>query len=108
MKIDILTLFPEMFSPVTDASMLGRAVKNGILEIGLHDIRDYTQDKHNRTDDYPFGGGGGMVQMADPVFRALEALPSVQAAQSQQKQAGAEENPQKQAGSEEGSKAQQV
>lgn len=91
MKIDILTLFPEMFSPVTDASMLGRAVKNGILDIGLHDIRDYTQDKHNRTDDYPFGGGGGMVQMADPVFRALEALPSVQAAQCQQKQAGSED-----------------
>ena len=74
MKIDVLTLFPEMFTPVTEASMLGRAVRSGILEIGLHNIRDYTQDKHNRTDDYPFGGGGGMVQMADPIFRALEAI----------------------------------
>lgn len=72
MKIDILTLFPEMFAPVTEASMLGRAAKSGILDIRTHDIRDYTQDKHNRTDDYPFGGGGGMVQMADPIFRALE------------------------------------
>lgn len=74
MKIDVLTLFPEMFTPVTEASMLGRAVRSGILEIGLHNIRDYTQDKHNRTDDYPFGGGGGMVQMADPIFRALEDI----------------------------------
>lgn len=74
MKIDILTLFPEMFAPVTEASMLGRAAKSGILDIRTHDIRDYTQDKHNRTDDYPFGGGGGMVQMADPIFRALEDI----------------------------------
>ncbi len=74
MKIDILTLFPDMFSPVTEASMLGRAAKNGILDIRTHDIRDFTQDKHNRTDDYPFGGGGGMVQMADPIFRALESI----------------------------------
>ena len=72
MKIDILTLFPEMFTPVTEASMLGRAAEKGILEFHLHNIRDYTQDKHNRTDDYPFGGGGGMVQMADPIFRAME------------------------------------
>lgn len=74
MKIDILTLFPEMFTPVTEASMLGRAVRSGILDIRLHDIRDYTQNKHNRTDDYPFGGGGGMVQMADPIFRTMEDI----------------------------------
>ncbi|MBQ9015359.1 MAG: tRNA (guanosine(37)-N1)-methyltransferase TrmD [Firmicutes bacterium] len=74
MKIDVLTLFPEMFTPVTEASMLGRAAEKGILQIGLHNIRDYTQDRHNRTDDYPFGGGGGMVQMADPIFRALEDI----------------------------------
>ena len=74
MKIDILTLFPEMFTPVTEASMLGRAAEKGILEFHLHNIRDYTQDKHNRTDDYPFGGGGGMVQMADPIFRAMEDI----------------------------------
>ncbi|MDD6310963.1 MAG: tRNA (guanosine(37)-N1)-methyltransferase TrmD [Firmicutes bacterium] len=73
MKIDILTLFPEMFAPLK-TSMLGRACEKGILEINITDIRDYTQDKHNRTDDYPFGGGGGMVMMPDPVFRSMESL----------------------------------
>ena len=73
MKIDILTLFPEMFAPLK-TSMLGRASERGILDIRLTDIRDYTKDKHNRTDDYPFGGGVGMVMMADPVFSALRAV----------------------------------
>jgi tRNA (guanine37-N1)-methyltransferase len=72
-KIDILTLFPEMFAPLK-TSMLGRASEKGILDIRLTDIRDYTKDKHNRTDDYPFGGGVGMVMMADPVFSALRAV----------------------------------
>ncbi|MDD4200050.1 MAG: tRNA (guanosine(37)-N1)-methyltransferase TrmD [Eubacteriales bacterium] len=72
MKIDILTLFPEMFSPVTRDSMLGRAVDKGILDIRLTDIRDFSNDKHNKADDYPFGGGGGMVMMADPIFGAME------------------------------------
>ncbi|MBQ9179547.1 MAG: tRNA (guanosine(37)-N1)-methyltransferase TrmD [Firmicutes bacterium] len=73
MKIDLLTLFPEMFTPLK-ASMLGRAQDKGILDIKITDIRDYTKDKHNRTDDYPFGGGVGMVMMADPVFSALDAV----------------------------------
>ena len=73
MKIDILTLFPEMFTPLK-TSMLGRARDNGLLDIRFTDIRDYTKDKHNRTDDYPFGGGVGMVMMADPVFSALKAV----------------------------------
>lgn len=73
MKIDILTLFPEMFTPLK-VSMIGRAEEKGILDIELTDIRDYTKDKHNRTDDYPFGGGVGMVMMADPVFSALRAV----------------------------------
>ena len=73
MKIDILTLFPEMFTPLK-TSMLGRAQDRGILDIKITDIRDYTKDKHNRTDDYPFGGGVGMVMMADPVFSALDAV----------------------------------
>lgn len=72
MKIDILTLFPEMFRPVTQDSMLGRAVERGILDIRLTDIRDFSNDKHNKADDYPFGGGGGMVMMADPIFGAME------------------------------------
>ena len=73
MKIDVLTLFPEMFAAVTGSSMLGRAADRGIIDIRLTNIRDYTNDKHNRADDYPFGGGG-MVMMADPVFGALEAV----------------------------------
>ena len=60
MNIDILTLFPEMFTPLK-VSMLGRAGEKGILDINLVNIRDFTKDKHNRTDDYPFGGGQGMI-----------------------------------------------
>lgn len=74
MKIDILTLFPEMFGPVTAESILGRAVENGILEIRLTDIREYSLDKHKKADDYPFGGGAGMVMLPDPVFGALDAI----------------------------------
>lgn len=73
MKIDILTLFPEMFSALK-SSILGRAEKKGILEITTVNIRDYTMDKHNRADDYPFGGGVGMLMMAEPIFRSLEAV----------------------------------
>ncbi|MDO4545133.1 MAG: tRNA (guanosine(37)-N1)-methyltransferase TrmD [Bacillota bacterium] len=74
MKIDVLTLFPEMFLPVIGGSILGRAAEKGIVEIALTDIRDFSNDKHNKADDYPFGGGGGMVMMADPVFGALESV----------------------------------
>lgn len=73
MKIDILTLFPEMFTAVT-SSILGKAGEKGILDIRLTNIRDYTQDKHKRVDEYPFGGGVGMVMQADPIFRSLEAI----------------------------------
>ena len=72
MKINVLTLFPEMFVAVTQSSILGRAVENEILDITLTNIRDFTLDKHKRVDDYPFGGGHGMVMTADPVFRTLE------------------------------------
>lgn len=71
MIIDILTLFPEMFTAVK-SSMLGKAEEKGILEIRLTDIRDYTLDKHKKTDETPFGGGAGMVMTCDPIFRALE------------------------------------
>jgi len=73
MKINILTLFPEMFVAVTQSSILGRAKESGLLDIELINIRDFSLDKHKKADDYPFGGGQGMVLMADPVFRALEA-----------------------------------
>ena len=74
MKIDILTLFPDMFRAITEESMLGRACEKGILDIRLTDIRDFSNDKHNKADDYPFGGGGGMVMMADPIFGAMESV----------------------------------
>lgn len=74
MKIDVLTLFPEMFAPVTGSSILGKAAEKGILDIRLTDIRDFSNDRHNRADDYPFGGGGGMVMMADPIFGAMRSV----------------------------------
>ncbi len=74
MKIDILTLFPEMFAPVTEQSILGRAAERGLLEFRVENIRDYSLDKHHKTDDTPFGGGAGMVMTAEPAFRALRAI----------------------------------
>lgn len=73
MKINILTLFPEMFTPLT-SSMLGRAADSGILEFNFINIRDFSKDKHNKADDYPFGGGPGMVMLAQPIFDALKYI----------------------------------
>ncbi len=73
MKITILTLFPEMFSAL-EASILGRATKEGKFALEIVNIRDYTQDKHLKCDDYPFGGGAGMVMTAQPVGSAIEAV----------------------------------
>lgn len=74
MRIDILTLFPEMVTGFFSASILGRAVKKGILDIRLHDIRDWSTDKHRRVDDRPFGGGAGMLMTPQPVFDAVESV----------------------------------
>ena len=74
MKIDILTLFPEMFDGVMNASILGRAKASGILSIETHDIRAYADNKHRKTDDYPFGGGAGLVMMAQPIFDCMAAV----------------------------------
>ncbi len=73
MQIDILTLFPEMFSAL-DSSILGRAQKQNKVQIRAINLRDYTEDKHLKCDDYPFGGGAGMVMMAQPIGSAIEAL----------------------------------
>lgn len=73
MRIDILTLFPEMFSALNE-SILGRAQKQGKVEINVLNIRDYTEDKHLKCDDYPFGGGAGMVMMPQPIGSAIEAV----------------------------------
>ena len=73
MRIDILTLFPEMFTPLK-TSILGRAEKAGKIEINIVDIRDYTLDKHKKCDDTPFGGGAGMVMTAQPIASAIETV----------------------------------
>lgn len=73
MIIDILTLFPDMFTPLKE-SVIGRAVKAEKVEIRVTDIRDYTLDKHKKCDDYTFGGGAGMVLMPQPVASAIEAV----------------------------------
>ncbi len=73
MKITILTLFPEMFTALSQ-SILGRALKSGKFSVDIVDIRDYTEDKHLKCDDYPFGGGSGMVMMAQPIGSAIEAV----------------------------------
>lgn len=72
MRIDILTLFPEMCKMVMGESIIGRAIENGVLEINCHQIRDYTYDKHNRVDDYPYGGGKGMLLLAEPLADCFE------------------------------------
>lgn len=74
MKIDILTLFPEMFVPVTTSSIMGRAAEKNLIDIRLTDIREYTKNKHRKVDDYPFGGGQGMVMMPQPIFDALRGI----------------------------------
>ncbi|MBR1891681.1 MAG: tRNA (guanosine(37)-N1)-methyltransferase TrmD [Clostridia bacterium] len=73
MRIDILTLFPEMFAPLYE-SIIGRAVDGGKLEIFTHNIRDYSLDKHKKCDDYPFGGGAGMLMMPQPIASAIDAV----------------------------------
>ena len=72
MKINIFTLFPEMFTGFVQESIIGRAIANGLLEINIINIRDFCYDKHKQADDTPFGGGAGMVMKPEPLFRALE------------------------------------
>ncbi|MGN0551188.1 MAG: tRNA (guanosine(37)-N1)-methyltransferase TrmD [Acutalibacteraceae bacterium] len=74
MRIDIITLFPEMCENVLSQSIIGRARKNNIIEIRCHQLRDYAFDKHNRVDDAPFGGGMGMLMMAEPIALCYEDI----------------------------------
>ncbi len=74
MRIDVLTLFPEMFSGPLDVSMVGRARERGLLELRIHNLRDWTHDRHKTVDDRPFGGGPGMVLKPEPIFEAVEQL----------------------------------
>lgn len=74
MRIDILTLFPQMFNGPFTESIIKRALNKGLVEIKIHNIRDYSTDKHHRVDDYAFGGGAGMVMMIEPIHRLIESL----------------------------------
>jgi tRNA (guanine37-N1)-methyltransferase len=74
LRFEVFTLFPEVFEPYLQTSILQRARQNGLLEVSLHNIRDWTSDRHHVTDDEPYGGGGGMVMKPEPVFAAVEGV----------------------------------
>ena len=74
LKIDVLTIFPEFFREVFDFGIIRRAKLAEIVEISVHDLREFTTDKHRMTDDRPFGGGDGMVFKAEPIFNAIEKI----------------------------------
>ncbi|MFA6697623.1 MAG: tRNA (guanosine(37)-N1)-methyltransferase TrmD [Eubacteriales bacterium] len=72
MRIDILTLFPELFKPFISTSIMGRAIENNLVNINTHNIRDFANNKHRQVDDYPYGGGAGMVMAVQPLYDALD------------------------------------
>ena len=74
MKIDVVSLFPQMVQPVLEHGILKRAINNGVLSVGLHQLRDFTTDQHRMVDDYPYGGGSGMILKPEPIFKAVESL----------------------------------
>jgi len=74
MKIDILTLFPNMFDSIFEESIIKRAIDNELINIEIHNFRDYTNDPHNKVDDTPYGGGSGMVLMVQPIFDCVRKL----------------------------------
>ena len=74
MRIQVLTIFPELFEPFLSTSLVGRARERGLFEVAVHDLRDYTEDRHRSVDDEPYGGGGGMVMAAPPWLRAVREV----------------------------------
>jgi tRNA (guanine37-N1)-methyltransferase len=74
MRVDVVSIFPEMLEGPLNTSVIGRARERGLLEANVHDLRDWTHDRHRTTDDYPFGGGPGMVMKPEPVYEAVEAV----------------------------------
>ncbi|HPU98129.1 MAG TPA: tRNA (guanosine(37)-N1)-methyltransferase TrmD [Candidatus Hydrogenedentes bacterium] len=74
MRIDVLTLFPELVTPALNASLLGKALAEGLLEVAVTNIRDFATDRHRTVDDEPYGGGAGMVMKCEPLFAAVESL----------------------------------
>ena len=81
MRFDIMTLFPEMVNNILGESIIGRAQKSGAVEINLYNIRDYSEDKHRRVDDTPYGGGKGMLMMAPPIYNCYKAILDAQASE---------------------------
>ena len=75
-RFDLITLFPRMFDSPLQESIIKKAQQKGLINISVHDLRDYTEDKHRTTDDYPYGGGSGMVMKVEPIVRAIEAIKS--------------------------------
>ncbi len=74
MRFDVLTIFPEIINAYISVSIMKRAIDRGLVDVHVHNIRDYTTDKHRQVDDYPYGGGSGMVFKAEPIFRAVESI----------------------------------
>jgi tRNA (guanine37-N1)-methyltransferase len=74
LRIDFVTIFPNMFAPLLGEGVIARGVKQGLLDIRVWDLRDYATDKHRSTDDEAYGGGPGMVMLAEPVLRCVEAI----------------------------------
>ncbi|MFZ3150445.1 MAG: tRNA (guanosine(37)-N1)-methyltransferase TrmD [Anaerolineaceae bacterium] len=74
MRFDVFSLFPEIFQPYLDVSILKRAIQAGLLEVNTYNIRDWAADRHRTTDDTPYGGGGGMIMKPEPIFAAVESI----------------------------------
>ncbi len=74
MRFDVLTIFPELFDTVLGSSIVGRAQEAGLLSVTAHDIRAFSKDKHKKTDDYPYGGGNGLVMLAQPIYDAWHSI----------------------------------
>jgi tRNA (guanine37-N1)-methyltransferase len=81
MQFEVFTLLPDVFPPYLESSILLRARQRGLVDVRIHNIRDYTQDRHHTTDDTPYGGGGGMVMKPEPVFEAVESVLGLEPAQ---------------------------
>ena len=83
MQFEVFTLLPEVFPPYLESSILQRARQRGLIDVRVHNIRDYTKDKHHTTDDTPYGGGGGMVMKPEPVFEAVESVLGISSVHAQ-------------------------